>query len=90
MPFFGPKVLNTQCGVGRCTHKSLIMICANAFKESSIKKKKSLKPNAASHKNASWYTDTDGFLDHSRSGGSLLYKGPALQNIIPVFLSPHS
>ena len=49
------------------------------------KKKNSLKPNTASHNNAtshnnaSWYTDTDGFLAHSPSGGSLYYKGPALQ-----------
>ena len=59
---------------------------ANELKESS--KKNSLKPNAASHNNAHWYIDTDGFLEHSPSGGSLLYKGPALQKIILVFGSP--
>ena len=32
-----------------------------------------------------WCTDTDGFLEHSPGGGSLYYKGPALQKIIPVF-----
>ena len=48
-------------------------------------KKKSLKPNTASHNNASWYTDTEGFLEHSPTGGSLYYKGPALQKIVPFF-----
>ena len=45
-------------------------------------KKNSLKSVAASHNNASWHTDTDGFLEHSPRGGSLYYKGPALQEII--------
>ena len=45
-------------------------------------KEHSLKPNAGSHNNASWCTDTDGFLEHSPSGGSLYYKGPTLQKII--------
>ena len=34
------------------------------------------------------YTDADGFLEHSSSGGSLYYKGPTLQKIILVFLGP--
>ena len=62
-----------------------MMKLANAFKESS---KKLTEANAASHNkanNASWCTDTDGFLEHSPSWGSLYYKGPALQKIIPVF-----
>ena len=42
----------------------------------------SVKPNTASHNNASWYTDTDVFLEHSLSRGSLYYKGPAIQKII--------
>ena len=46
--------------------------------------KNSLKLNAAPHNNASWYTDTDGFLRHSPNGGSL-YKGHTLQKIISVF-----
>ena len=84
----GQKWLNTQCGEGRCARKSPIMKWANALKESS--KKNSLKSNAASHNNASWYTDTDGFLEHSPSGGSLYHKGPALQKIIPFWgVSPH-
>ena len=41
--------------------------------------------NAACDSNASWYTDTDRFLEHSPNRGSLYYKGPALQKIIPVF-----
>ena len=54
----------------------------NALKESS---KDSLKPNAASHNNTSWYTDMGGCLEHSSSGGNLYYMRPALQEIIPVF-----
>ena len=75
---FGQKLLNTQQGVGRCACKSPIMKWANA----SSLQKNSLKLNAASHNNARWATDTDGFLVHSRSGGSLDYKVPALQKII--------
>ena len=45
-------------------------------------KKNSLKPDAASHNSASWYTDTDEILKHSPSRRSLYYKGPALQKII--------
>ena len=43
--------------------------------------KNSLKPNAASHNNTSWYIDADGYLGHSPSGGSLYYKGPTFQKI---------
>ena len=50
--------------------------------------KNTLKPNAASHSNASWYTDTDGFLEHSPSGGSLYYMGPTVQKIIPFWGVP--
>ena len=46
--------------------------------------------NAASHNNASWYTDTDGFLTHSPCAGSLYYKGPILQKIIQFFGDPPS
>ena len=45
-------------------------------------KKNSLRLNEASHNTTSWYTDTDGFLEHSPSRGSLYYKGPILQKII--------
>ena len=54
--------------------------------ESLQKKKKSLKPNAASHRTASWCTDADGFLGHSPLRGSLSYKGPTLQKIILGFV----
>ena len=60
---FGQKLLNMQHCVDRYAHKSPIMKWANMLKESS--KKNSLKLNTASHNNASWYTDTDGFLEHS-------------------------
>ena len=40
--------------------------------------------------NTSWYTDTDEFLEYSPSGGSLCYKGPALQKIISFWsIPPH-
>ena len=48
-------------------------------------KKNSLKPNTASHNNASWYTDTDEFLELSPSGRSQYYKGSTLQKIILGF-----
>ena len=50
--------------------------------------KNSLKPNATSPNNTSWYTDTDGFPEYSPSEGSLYYKRPTLQEIIPGFLAP--
>ena len=77
---FSQKLQNTQRGVGRCTCKSPIMKWANMLKESSKKIQINLlKPNAASHNTTSWYTDTDEFLEHSRSGESLCYKEPTLQ-----------
>ena len=79
---FWSKLLNTQCCVNRCVHNSPIMKWANASKESS---KNPLKLSAAPHSSASGYTDTDGFLEHSPSGGILYYKGPALQKIIPFW-----
>ena len=90
----GQKLLNTQCSVGSYTCTSAIMKWSPVLKESS---QKSLKLNAASHNNSSWYTDTDGFLELPSSGGSLYYKGPALQKVIlfwgkvpPKRHDPHS
>ena len=70
------KLLNTQCCVHRCTCKSPIMKWAKALKEAS--KKHTAKPSTASHNTTSWYTDTDGFLEHSSSRGSLPYKGASI------------
>ena len=50
--------------------------------------KNSLKPNAASHNNASWHTDTDGILEHSPKGASLGCKGTVPQKLSPVFWVP--
>ena len=50
--------------------------------------KYSLKLNTAAHNTASWSTDTDGYLEHLPSRGSLYYKGPALQKIILGSLGP--
>ena len=83
---FGQKLLNTQHSVGGWARKSAIMKWANVLKESS--KKSPLKLNAASHNNASWYIDTDGFLEHWPIRGSLYYQVPALQKIIPFFCGP--
>ena len=55
---FSQNLLNTELGVGRCTCKLPIMKWALR-----VFKKMSLNPNAASHNNASWYSDTDGFLN---------------------------
>ena len=49
-------------------------------------KKNSLKPKTASHNNASWYMDTDGFLEHSPSRGHLYQKGSPFRKIILVFI----
>ena len=52
--------------------------------------KKFTKTEHSLSQNTSWYTDTDEFLEHSPIGGSLYYKGPTLQKIIPFFLPlPH-
>ena len=83
----GQKLLNTQHGVGRCSRKSPVMRWANTFR---VFEKSSLKLNAASHNSASWHTDTDGLLEHSPSRGSLYYKGPTLQKIIPFSGDPPS
>ena len=77
------KTLTTQRSVGRCACKSPIMKWANTLKSL---QKNSLKLDTASHNNTSWYTDTDGFLEHSPSRGSLHFKGPALQKIILISL----
>ena len=58
----------------------------NTLKESS--KKKPLTLSAASHNNASWYTDTDGLLQHSPSRGGLCYKGSYLQKMILSWGAP--
>ena len=73
MPFLVKKMLNTQRGAGRCAHKSPIMKWANVLK---ILKQNSLRPKATSHNKGNWYTDADGFLECSPSGGSLYYKAP--------------
>ena len=70
---FGQKLLNTQCIVGRCAHTHSSW---NRQMRWNTLQKKSRKLNATSHNNASWYTDTDGFLEQSLSGESLSYKCP--------------
>ena len=54
--------------------------------------KNSLKLNAASRNNVSWYTHTDGLLEHSSSGGSLYYRPSLRQKIILGFFwfPPHT
>ena len=69
----GQKLLSTQHCVGRCAPRSPIMKWANVLKESS--NKYSLKLNTASHNNTSWYTDRDGFLEHTASGEACSTRG---------------
>ena len=76
--------LSTQCG--RCAHKSPVMKWANVLKESS---KNSLKPTVASHNNSSWCTDTEGFLEHTPSGGVVL-QGARPPEDNSVFWGPPS
>ena len=45
-------------------------------------KKHSLKLNTPCHNDTSWYTDSDGFLEHSPTRGGLHYKESTLQKII--------
>ena len=47
-----------------------------------------LKPNTASHNNASWYTDTNGFPEHSPSRGSLLQGACPPEDNAGFFLVP--
>ena len=80
MLFFGQKLLNTQ----KCGQVCLLITHHEMGKHvERVFKKNALKLNIASHNR---YTGTDGFLEHSPSGGSLYYKGPALQKVI--FLVP--
>ena len=74
--FWSNTTEHSEQSVGRCANESPVMKWANALEESS--EKNSLKPNTASHNTTIWYTDTDGFLEHSPRRGSLYYKEPAL------------
>ena len=50
----------------------------------------SLKPNVASHNNASWYTDTDGFSEYSPSQGNPVLQGAhPLEDHSGLFGAPH-
>ena len=84
---FGQKLLNTQHGVGRCAREMGKHI-ERIFK----KKKKIIEAHRGlSPDSTSWYTDTDGSLAHSPSGGNQYYKRPTLQKTI-LFLGvlPHT
>ena len=55
-------------------------------------KNNSMKLNTASHNNASWYTDTDGFLEHSSSwgGDACTTRGlPSRRYSMFFLISPH-
>ena len=81
---FGQKLLNTQHSVGGAlvNHSSWKRQMCWVFK------KNSLKPNAASPNNASWYTNTNGFLEHSPTGGSLYYPWHCTYDNFRVFGVP--
>ena len=79
----GQTLLNSQRGVGRYAGKSPIMKWANML---SLQNKNSLKWNTASHNNAIWYTDTDGFLEHSSSGEACTTRAcPPTDNLLHFF-----
>ena len=84
MPFFWSKTAEhlEWCGqvCSSITHREMDTCTERPSKKNSV------KPSTVSHNNASWCTDTDGFLEHSLSGGSLYYKGPAHPKIISFFL----
>ena len=68
MPFWSETAEHSvQCGQvpSKITHHEMGKRVERVFK------KNSLKLNTASHNNTSWYTDPDGLLEHSPSGGSL-------------------
>ena len=81
---WGSRCFWSKTAQHRCACKSSIVKWASALKEF-FKKLNFAEPNTACHNNASWYTDPDGFPEHSPSEGSLSYKGPALQSIILAF-----
>ena len=66
--FFDQKLLNTQCSVGRCAHKSPIMKWANmwrVFKKNFTKAKHTLSQRRQLVHQYRWV------LEHSPSEGSL-------------------
>ena len=79
---FGRKLLNTQCSA-LINHLSW-----NEQTHWKSLQKNSLKLHAASDNDTSWYTGTEGFLQHSPCEESLYYRGPAHQKIILLFLGP--
>ena len=92
MPFLVKKCW-TQNDVGRYTGETRCTGNHPSWNGQThwVFKKNSVKPNAASHNNSRWYTDTYGFLEHSPSGRHLYHKGLALWNIIlDLFLVPSS
>ena len=53
-----------------------VQMCWKSFQ------KKLTEAECSLSQHASWYTDTNGFLEHSTSRGSLYYKRPTFQKII--------
>ena len=88
----GPDQVNRKGGTwGSCHFWSKIaepsMRCGQVHSQTTLHE---MKPNAASHNTSCALTDTDGFLEHSPSRGSLYYKGLTLQKIILVLGGPPS
>ena len=75
---FGQKLLNTQHSVGRCTHKSPIMM------GKSLQKKFTEAGTRLSQQRQLVHC-TDEFLEHSPSGRRLYYKDLTLQKRILLF-----
>ena len=81
------KVPNTQRSVGRCTQVEITHHEMGKHVERVFKKKFTEAEHSPSQQHQ-LYTDTDGFLEDSSSGGSLYYKGPTLWKIIPFWEGP--
>ena len=80
---FGQKVVSSQCGMGRCVHKSPIVKWSNVLRESSKNFHWSqMQPLTTTP--AGTLIQLSGFLEHSPSRGSLYYMGPTFQKIILV------
>ena len=79
-PIFWSKIAEHSARGGKCTPKLPIVKQASVLRESSKNLLKSMQPTI--HNTTSRYTDTEGLLEHSPSGGSLYYKGSALQKVI--------
>ena len=84
--FFIQKLLNSQWGVGRCTHKSPTTKGQMRWKSLPNKFTEAECSLSQQHLLVHWYRW--GFIEHSPSRACLYYKGLTLQEMIPVLGPP--